>query len=116
MNEQREGSGNLSDDFADEGEMPWESHARRAVEGAAETIEKDEVRGVIYMDDGEDQRGRAMRREFKGWEDVMNTLTALGEGEWVNYAPFDGGEPVFGPNVDGYVQDAMSDHEVEEFF
>jgi Restriction endonuclease len=113
---ERENAGNVINDPDDEGEMEWELRARQAVERAAETIEKDEIRGVIYMDDSEDPRGRPVRGEFTDWEDVMYALTSIGEGEWVGYAPFDGGEPVFEPNVDGYVQDAMSEYEVEQFF
>lgn len=100
----------------DDGEMPWETHARKAIENAAASIEKDEMRGVVYMDDGEDHRFNPMRREFSSWEDVMWALTHIGEGEWVGYAPFDGGEPVFEPNVDGFVQDAMAENAIEDFF
>lgn len=97
-------------------EMVWERHAREAIEGAAGSIEKDEIRGVVYMDDGEDHRFNPIRGEFKSWEDVMRALTEIGENEWVAYAPFDGGEPVFSPSVDGYVESAMSDYDVEGFF
>src|SRR5215472_15510158 len=103
-------------EWADEGEMMWETHAREAIERAASTIEKDEIRGVMYMDDGPDHDFHSRQREFESWEDVKIALTQIGESEWVNYAPFDGGEPVFGPSVEDYVSDAMSEHEVEEFF
>jgi hypothetical protein len=100
----------------DDPEMTWESAARTVIEGAASTIEKDEIRGVIYMDDGEDHRFNPLRTEFTSWEDVMRSLLTLGENEWVNYVPFDGGEAVFEPNVDGYVQDVMNEYDVEGFF
>jgi hypothetical protein len=100
----------------DDGEMTWEEAARTAIERAAQSIEKDEVRAVIYMDEGEDQRFNRIRTEFTGWEEIMWALTRIGETEWVAYAPFDGGEPVFEPNVEDYVQDAMSEHDVESFF
>ncbi|HEY1768997.1 MAG TPA: restriction endonuclease [Chthoniobacterales bacterium] len=100
----------------DESEMSWAAHARRAIESAAATIEKDEVRGVIYMQSGEDQRFLPVHEEFDSWENVRHALVHLGESEWVNYAPFDGGEPVFHPSVDGFVEDAMSRHGVEDFF
>jgi len=100
----------------DETEMTWETHSREAIESAAASIEKDEVRGVIYMDDGEDHRFNPIRGEFESWEKVMRTLTEIGENEWVAYAPFDGGEPIFSPNVDGYVESAMTDYDVESFF
>jgi hypothetical protein len=99
-----------------EPEMGWETAARTAIEHAASTIEKDEIRGVIYMDDGEDHRFNAWRGEFSSWEDVRSSLSVLGESEWVNYVPFDGGAPVFEPSVDGYVESAMGDHSVEDFF
>jgi hypothetical protein len=107
------------DEFLDgdeEPEMTWETSAREAIESAAASIEKDEVRGVIYMDNGEDHRFNAVRDEFNSWEDLMHALTAIGENEWILYVPFDGGEPVFSPNVDGYVESAMADYEVESFF
>jgi hypothetical protein len=100
----------------DETEMTWETHSREAIESAVASIEKDEVRGVIYMDDGEDHRFNPIRGEFESWEDVMRALTEIGENEWVAYAPFDGGEPLFSPSVDGYVESAMTDHDVEGFF
>src|SRR5438132_13474845 len=91
------------EEFDDEGEMMWETKARQAIERAASTIEKDEVRGVAYMDDGPDHDFHALQREFTSWEDVQTALTQIGESEWVAYAPFDGGEPVFGPSVEHYV-------------
>ena len=106
----------LSDGLDEDGEMMWEAYSRKAIERAAASIEKDEIRGVVYMNYGEDQRFRPNRSEFESWEEVMHALTEIGESEWVNYAPFDGGEPVFGPNVDGYVESAMTDHDVEGFF
>jgi hypothetical protein len=108
----------IPEDFMaeDEGEMPWETHARKAIERAGASIEKDELRGVLYMNDGEDHRFNPVRGEFTSWEDVMHALTRIGENQWVAYAPFDGGEPVFGPNVDGYVEDVMVENEVEDFF
>ncbi|MCA1600947.1 MAG: restriction endonuclease [Acidobacteria bacterium] len=100
----------------DESEMPWETHARRAIAAAAATIEKDEVRGVIYMQSGVDERFFPTQEEFTSWEDIRYTLIELGESEWVNYVPFEGGEPVFHPSVDGFVEDAMSSYGLEDFF
>jgi hypothetical protein len=104
------------DDDTEEREMGCETAARMAIEHAAASIEKDEIRGVIYMDDGEDHRFNPLRTEFSSWEDVRHSLLALGESEWVNYVPFDGGEPVFSPSVDGYVESVMADYGVERFF
>jgi hypothetical protein len=100
----------------DEAPMPWEERARVAIESAVATIEKDEVRGVIYMRTGEDARFLPVQEEFTSWEKVRHTLLEIGESEWVNYVPFEGGEPVFQPLVDGFVEDAMSRYSVEEFF
>jgi hypothetical protein len=100
----------------DETEMTWETHAREAIESTAASIEKDEIRGVIYMDDGEDHRFNPIRGEFDSWEDVMRALMEIGENQWVAYTPFDGGEPVFRPSVDGYVESAMTNYDVEGFF
>jgi hypothetical protein len=100
----------------DSGEMPWETRSRRAIEDAAASIEKDEVRGVIHMQNGEDQRFSPIHEEFSSWEDVRHVLLQLGQGEWVNYVPFDGGESVFHPSVDGFVENAMSSYDVEGFF
>jgi hypothetical protein len=106
----------LSDGLDEDEEMMWETYSRKAIERAAASIAKDEIRGVVYMDNGEHHRFRPNRSEFESWEEVMRALTEIGENEWVNYAPFDGGEPVFGPNMDGYVESAMTDHDVEGFF
>lgn len=103
-------------DYVEPDEMTWESSAREAVEQAAATIEKDEARGVIYMTVGEDQRFNPVPVEFKSREDVMHALTQIGESEWINYVPFDGGEAVFEPDMSGPVESAMIDYDVENFF
>jgi hypothetical protein len=41
----------------DDGEMPWESHAREAVERVLAEATFDEIRGVIYAPTSEDHRG-----------------------------------------------------------
>jgi len=97
-------------------EMGWETAAREAIESAAATIETDEPRGVLYMTVGEDQRFNRIPIEFTGWEEVRHTLTEIGESEWINYVPFDGGEPVFGPDVSSWVESAMVNYRIEEFF
>lgn len=103
-------------EYPDEEEMSCESAARKVVEQTAATIEKDEVRGVIYMEDGEDHRFNPLRSEFKSGEDVMHTLIRLGEDQWILYAPFNGGKPVFQPDVSRFVQTALIDYGVESFF
>ncbi len=77
----------LSEGLNEDGEMMWEAYSRRAIERAAASIEKDEIRGVVYMDDGEDHRFRPNRSEFESWEEVMHALTEIGENEWVKLCP-----------------------------
>ncbi len=97
-------------------EAPWEEQARRAIESAAATIQKDEIRGVIYMRTGVDADFFPSQQEFASWEDVRRRLSDVGEREWTNYVPFEGGEPVFQPNVDALVGGAMSSYGIEDFF
>jgi len=47
----------------DDGEIPWESHAREAVEGLLAGATFDEIRGVVYAPTvGRSSRGRGHRR------------------------------------------------------
>jgi HJR/Mrr/RecB family endonuclease len=105
-----------SEDGEDEGEMPWEAAARAAIRDAVEDVERDEVRGAIYLMSGHDHHWDTVREEFRDAESIQNKLTQLGEGEWINHAPFDGGEPVFEPDVEDLVSDAIAEIGAEEFF
>jgi hypothetical protein len=107
---------NDDEPFDDEGEMPWEAHARQAIESATENIELDEVRGVVYMDSGLDHRFNRVTEGFTSAEDVRRRLIGIGEDEWVAYVPFDGGEAVFAPNVEGMVEGILDRHDIETFF
>lgn len=100
----------------DDGEMPWESAAREAVEEAVSNVEFDEVRGVVYLPSGEDHRFNRYDQEFDGWEAIQRRLTEIGENEWFANVPFDGGEAVFSSGVDTYVESAFFEHKFEEFF
>jgi hypothetical protein len=100
----------------DENEMEWEESARQAIASAAETIELDEVRGVVYMDTGEDHRFNRFSEEFASTEDVYQKLVEIGEHEWVANVPFDGGEAVFEADVEDMVVDALESHELDQFF
>ena len=105
------------DDFdEDEGEMPWVWHARKAVERAVEDVEFDETRGVVYVMSGVDHRLNPHTEGFSSWEDLRTRLEEIAENEWVSYAPFEGGEPVFPPRVDGIVEGALDWSEIESFF
>jgi HJR/Mrr/RecB family endonuclease len=103
-------------DDDDDGEMPWESAAREAVEEAVSNVEFDEVRGVVYLPSGEDHRFNRYDEEFDGWEAIKHRLTEVGESEWFANVPFDGGEAVFSSGVDTYVESAFAEHKFEEFF
>ena len=104
------------DEVEDDSEMPWESEARQAIENATSEVEHDEVRGVIYLPSGVDHHYDSTREGFTSAEDVRQRLTEIGESEWIAYAPFDGGEPVFEPDVEDIVDNIMERHDVEAFF
>lgn len=78
----------------DEGEMPWESRAREAIEHAIGQAKFDEVRGVIYAPTGEDHRGDEVIEEFATDGDFLMRLEEIGDEEWYNHVPHDEG-PVF---------------------
>jgi hypothetical protein len=99
-----------------ENEMEWEASARQAIDSAAQTIELDEVRGVVYMDTGEDHRFNRFSEEFTSAEEVYQKLVEIGENEWVANVPFDAGEAVFEADVEDIVVDALQRHELDEFF
>jgi hypothetical protein len=51
----------INDEYDDEGEMPWDSAARQAIESALEDVTFDEIRGVVYSATHMDVK-RALRR------------------------------------------------------
>ena len=100
----------------DDHEMMWESAARKAVDQAVAGATLDEAEGAITLPLGYGHNGERMRMAIRSLEELDRELTNLAESEWINYAPFDGGEPVFEPNVDGYVQNAIEELKAEDFF
>jgi restriction endonuclease Mrr len=108
------GSTHLPED--DDPEMVWESHARHAVEQAIEDVQFDEVRGVVYLSSGEDYRFNRTEEGFSDYESILDRLTELARDEWVNYVPFDGGEPLHHPHADGIVEAAIAPYKFEDFF
>lgn len=93
----------------------WEEHAQEAVQQAWDSIEYDEVRGVILIPDKDDPRREAT--ECNDIDDVRVALAQIYLSEWHGYVPYDSGEAVFEADEDGYVGDFMSDKpEAEEFF
>lgn len=96
----------MDDDTAafehDEQEMMWETAARKAVEEAVADARFDEKEAAIILPLGYGHNGDRKWVGIQSLEDLDRELTELAESEWINYAPFDGGEPVFEPHVDGY--------------
>ena len=90
-----------------EDEMVWERKAREAIEQAMEDIEFDEIRGVAVL---------STQKEFGEYNALYHKLIQIGEDAWTDYVPFEGGEAVFEPSVDGYAENVIIDHNVEEFF
>lgn len=99
-----------------DGEMTWEEKAREAIQDAIGNVEFDEVRGALYLMSEHDHRWNSVKEEFRDVQKLRTRLTEIGEGEWVDYVPFDSGEPVFEPNVEAWVEDALTDNGIEEFF
>lgn len=102
-------------DGDDEGEMPWESHAREAVEAALEEASLDEIRGVVYAATGDDHRGGSAIEGFESLDELLSTLRSIGEEQWYAYVPYDEG-PVFESDVDGMVEDLADKYGVLDFF
>ena len=107
------------EDEADEpddgdGEMPWEGHARKAVERVLAEAEFDELRGVIYAPTSEDHRGDEVIEGFDSLDDFIRTLREISDEQWYAYVPFDEGAAVWDSNVD--VESIASHHGVLEFF
>lgn len=93
----------------------WEEYAQEAVQQAWDSIEYDEVRGVMLIPDRDDPRRGTT--ECKDIDDVRIALAQIYLSEWHGYVPYDSGEAVFEADEDGYVGDFMSDNrEAEEFF
>src|SRR5207249_4307699 len=96
-------------------EMPWELHAREAVEYALENAEWDENDRVIRFRDRDEPR---MEQIVANREELVNFLENLASSESANYAPWDDSEPVFSANAEAIVDDALAKYEerMEEFF
>ena len=99
----------------DDGEMPWESHAREAIQRALEQATYDEIRGVIYAPTSEGHRGDEVTEEFDSIDELLRTLRELGDEQWYAYVPYDEG-PVFESTVGGMVERLADEHGVIEFF
>jgi hypothetical protein len=100
----------------DEGEMPWESHAREAVARVLAEAEFDEVRGVIYAPTSQDHRGDEIIEGYDSVDEFLRALRELGDEQWYAYVPFDEGAAVFDSTVDGMVESLADSHGVLEFF
>jgi hypothetical protein len=98
---------NAHTDWMDEiaPEMPWESHAREAVELAMKEAKWDEKGRVICFHDLNEPRLGAT--EIDNREGLVRYLENLAESEWCNYCPRDEGEYVFEPNVESMVEDVV---------
>jgi hypothetical protein len=99
----------------DDGEMPWETHAREAIERVLAEAEFDEVRGVVYAPTSEDHRGDEVIEGYDSVDEFLRTLRELGDEQWYAYVPYDEG-PVFDSTVSGMVEDLADKHGVLEFF
>src|SRR4051812_38268017 len=87
-----------------DGEMPWETAAREAIQAATVNAAFDEVRGAIYLMSSENNRVSTIQKEFRYRETLQDRLVKIGEEAWLSYVPFDGGLAVFKPRVDGWVE------------
>jgi HJR/Mrr/RecB family endonuclease len=97
------------------GEMPWESHAREAIERVLAEATFDEIRGVIYAPTSEDHRGGDVIEGFDSVDEFLRTLRELGDEQWYAYVPYDEG-PVFDSTVGGMAEGIADVHGVLEFF
>ena len=95
--------------------MPWESHAREAIERVFGEAEFDEVRGVVYAPTSEDHRGDEVIEGYDSVDEFLTALRGLGEEQWYAYVPYDEG-PVFESTVSGIVEGLTDKHGVLEFF
>lgn len=99
----------------DDGEMPWESHAREALERVLAEATFDEIRGVVYAPTSEDHRGDEVIEGYDSVDEFRRTLRELGDEQWYAYVPYDEG-PVFESTVSDMVEDLADRHGVLEFF
>ena len=60
------------------GKMPWESHAREAIERALAEASYDEIRGVVYAATAEGHRGDEVIEEFDSVDELLKTLSSPG--------------------------------------
>ncbi len=105
-----------SEFFDDDGKMPWEAAAIDAIRNATSGIKFDEVRASIYLMSAVDYRWDAVREEFSDQYSLRDRLIEIGEDEWSNHAPIGWDGEVYKPMVEGYVEDALDDLDIEGFF
>jgi hypothetical protein len=98
-----------------EGPMPWETEAQEAVETVLKTI-KYNSNQTISLDTEVDHKQNPIAKDFSSAEDIRCALIDIAETVWCGECPWDSGEPVFSPDVETMVDEALEKHKIEEFF
>lgn len=104
---------NYPDDFEDNDYSEWEAKAQEAVDDAIQNADFDELNGLLIFYDPHERRRETVCRSAK---EVQTALENIYDSEWHSYVPYDSGEAVFEPDATDTVDDALREHEVENFF
>ena len=97
-------------------EMTWEYEAKQAIREAMSSLKFNSKKGVVILSSVSNHDGRTYEEEFYSFDDLWSHVVQVGEEAWCGAAPYDGGEPVFEPDVDDWVAAAFERRKVEEFF
>lgn len=103
------------DEMYSEDEPSWEEDARDAIERVMSDAVFDEVRGTVTIWLDIDHSGNLTRSEFVDYDSLYFKLIEIGELAWVATVPWEGG-PVFEPSVEDYVNSAIVEYKIEDFF
>ncbi len=95
-------------DEMDDGEMPWDTAARMAVEQAMESAEWDEEAKTIILADADEPR---MSMTVSSREELENCLRDVADAAFYVNVPWEDGESVFECYEDGVVEDVLSEYE-----
>lgn len=92
----------------------WEDAAVEAVQCALESVDFDEVRGLVIVPDSSGDHRLAT--ECRSIEELEAALVERHEEQWYANVPFDSGEAVFHGDPWGFVREAVAEHPVQQFF
>lgn len=89
--------------------MPCEESAQNAVKAALSSAKWDFKNKTITIE-GEDTEQGKSETVITSYDELLNTLHEIYMDAWTAEVSFEGGEPVFEGDAEGYVDEALEDY------